>query len=216
MTPRSLLLSAALLLAAGTLAAEQPVFDFPLTPAARPALVRICARIAQNHVVEGTFTQKKHVQRLSKDFVSQGRFIFAVDKGILWDVLTPFPSTTIMTRDRLVQRTPGGRTSVLDGAANPVFRRFADTLQAVFSGDLKAIEEEFDLFFDDRQEVPWRLGLVPRDSVVRAVISSMEIAGDVYVGELIVKEAGADTVRYSFSDVRTPAALSADEEKLFF
>jgi outer membrane lipoprotein-sorting protein len=167
-------------------------------------------------VVEGTFTQTKHLKRLSKDFVSRGRFIFAADRGILWDVLTPFPSTTIVTRDRLVQRTPEGRTSVLDASANPVFRQVADTFQAVFSGNLKAFEEEFDLFFNNQEDVPWHLGLVPKDTAVRAVIPSMEIAGDAYVQELLVNEAGADTVHYSFSDVRTPSTLSADEEKLFF
>jgi Outer membrane lipoprotein carrier protein LolA len=216
MSPRSLLLVAVLSLAAGKVVADQSVFSSPLTAAGRPALSRICARISQETVVEGAFTQTKHLKRLSKDFVSRGRFIFAVDKGILWEVVTPFPSTTIITRARLVQRTPQGGTSVLDGSANPVFRRFADTLQAVFSGNLKAIEEEFDLFFVDRGESTWRLGLIPKDNAMRAVVASMEIAGDSSLREVLVTEAGADTVRYSFSDVRTPGALGADEEKLFF
>ena len=217
MRSRSLVILAAILsLGAGRLVAEQSVFASRLTAASRPALARICSRISQDPVVEGTFTQTKHLKRLSKDFVSKGRFIFAVDRGILWDVRVPFPSTTVITRDRLVQRTPQGGTSVLDGSANPVFRRFADTLQAVFSGNLKTIEEEFDLFFTDRGDASWRLGLVPKDSAMRAVVSTMEIGGDTSVREVLVSEAGEDTVRYSFSDVRTPAALTADEEKLFF
>lgn len=211
-----ILLAAALCLATGRAAAEQSIFDFPLTPASRPALSLVGSGIARNAVVEGTFTQTKHLQRLSKDFVSRGRFIFAVDKGILWEVLSPFPSTLVMTRDRLVQRTPQGGTSILDGSANPVFRRFADTLHAVFSGNLQAIEEEFDLFFAGGRDLPWRLGLVPRDSTVRALMTSIEITGDVYVREVLLKEAGADTVKYSFSDLRSPEALSADEEKRFF
>jgi len=207
---------AALSLAAGRLAAERSVFAFPLVPESRPALERVCGRIALDAVVEGSFTQTKHLERLSKDLVSRGRFLVAAGRGILWEVLTPFPSTTIMTRDRLVQRTPAGEASVLEGSANPVFRRFADTLQAVFSGNLKLIEEEFELFFAGREGAAWRLGLVPKDSALRALISSLQIAGDRYVREILLSEAGADTVRYSFSDLRSREALTADEEKLFF
>jgi hypothetical protein len=210
------LVLAALSLAAGRLAAEQSVFDFPLAPASRPALERACGRIALDAVVEGSFTQTKHLERLSKDFVTRGRFVVAADRGILWEALTPFPSTTIMTRDRLVQRTPEGGTSVLEGSAIPVFRRFADTLQAVFAGNLRVIEEEFQVFFAEGQGEAWRLGLVPKDSALRALISSMQIAGDRYVREILLSEAGADTVRYSFSDLRSREALTADEEKLFF
>ncbi len=212
---RSLLLAAALLPAAAGLAAAQSVFSSPLGPATRPALVELCGRIARQAVVQGSFTQVKHVSRLSKDFVSQGRFLFAGQRGILWEVLAPFPSTTIMSRERLVQRTPGGRQSVLEAGANPVFRRFADTLQAVFSGNLGAMEAEFDLFFLPGQGGPWRLGLVPRDQAMRALISSLQITGEEYLREVLLSEAGGDTVRYSFAEARSAEALTADEEELF-
>jgi hypothetical protein len=213
---RLLALAACLCAAAPHLRAEASVFASPLTPAARPVLARVCGRISRDPVVAGGFTQVKHLKRLSKDFTSRGRFLFAVDKGILWEVLTPFASTTVITRERLVQRTPAGKTSTLEGGANPVFRRFADTLQAVFSGKLEHIEGEFDLFFDPRGETSWRLGLVPRDPTLKGVIASMEISGSEHLREVLLTEAGGDTVRYTFTDARSREALTADEDRLFF
>jgi hypothetical protein len=211
----AVLLPAVLLTVAAGPAAGQAVFSSPLTAVSRPALVELCARIARQAVVQGRFTQVKHVRRLSKDFVSRGRFLFAGQRGIVWEVQAPFPSTTVMSRQRLVQRTPDGGQSVLEGGANPVFRRFADTLQAVFSGNLAAMEAEFEVFFLPERGGSWRLGLVPREQALRALIASLQISGGEYLGEVLLSEAGGDTVRYTFTEARSAEALGADEEELF-
>jgi outer membrane lipoprotein-sorting protein len=178
--------------------------------------VRVCDRIRDDAIVRGSFSQVKTLARLSKSFISRGRFVFAVDRGILWELDTPFASTTIITGDRLVQRDPDGKTSILDGSANPMFRRFAETLQAVFAGNLAVIEEQFDLYFEGQAETQWRLGLVPKDATVRGVIASLEISGDTHLREVLLTEADQDTVRYTFTDIQSAGALTPDEARLFF
>jgi len=216
MKARIFLFTAVMSLASLSLAAQHSVFTSPLTPASRPSLVRVCDRIRDDAIVRGSFSQVKTLARLSKSFISRGRFVFAVDRGILWELDTPFASTTIITGDRLVQRDPDGKTSILDGSANPMFRRFAETLQAVFAGNLAVIEEQFDLYFEGQAETQWRLGLVPKDATVRGVIASLEISGDTHLREVLLTEADQDTVRYTFTDIQSAGALTPDEARLFF
>ena len=97
-----------------------------------------------------------------------------------------------------------------------MFRRFAETLQAVFAGNLAVIEEQFDLYFEGQAETQWRLGLVPKDATVRGVIASLEISGDTHLREVLLTEADQDTVRYTFTDIQSAGALTPDEARLFF
>jgi hypothetical protein len=173
-----------------------------------------CERIAANPVVTGSFTQTKRIVRLKKDFVSTGAFIFSGQLGVYWEVKKPFPSTTIMTADKLVQKTADGRASVMDAAGNATFKRFADTIQAVFAGRIAAMEKDFLLYFLP-QGTGWRLGLVPKEASVRKVIASMEIEGERYIKNFRLTEGTGDLVTYQFADSRFVQELGDHEKQLF-
>ena len=204
------LLSGCLLVAS----AENSIFEAPVTQANRETLNAVCTRIAANPVVRGSFSQTKHLSRLKKDFSAAGTFLFSTSDGVLWNVEKPYPSSMIMTRERLVQTTKGGKTSVLDGSGSTVFKRFADTLQAVFAGRLIVLEQDFQLYFAGTAS-QWRVGLVPREETVKALIQSLEISGDEYIRTLKLVEAGGDTTLYSFHDSASSAGLAANERAAF-
>ena len=207
-------LALCLILGAGNLAAETSVFDHPVTPASREALLAAAQRIASNPVVSGDFIQTKRITRLKKDFVSTGDFIFSGQDGVYWHVQKPFPSTIIMLSDKLVQKTANGKTSVMDAAGNAVFQRFADIIQAVFAGRIAGIENDFNLFYLPDGE-GWRLGLVPREAAVRKVIAAMEIQGQRSIDSFRLTEANGDLVVYQFSGKQFPAQLDETQKQLF-
>jgi outer membrane lipoprotein-sorting protein len=204
----------ALLFLAGGAHAEESVFDHPVTDANRAAMQAVCARIAANPNVVGSFTQTKRITRLKKDFVSTGSYIFSGQLGVYWEVKKPFPSVTVMTADKLVQKTASGRSSVLDATGNATFKRFADTIQGVFAGRVAAMEKDFTLYY-----LPvgtgWRLGLVPKEATVKKVIAAMEIEGERFIARFRLSEGSGDTVSYQFADSRFVQELSADEKQLF-
>lgn len=184
---------------------------FAETGAAEAALKSLGARPA----VRGSFVQTKHIPRLGRDLVSKGEFIVSPAKGVYWKVLSPFPSEIIMHADRMVQRSPGGKESVMEAAGNPVFKMFADTFRALFAGRLDAIRDNFAVTTEALEKGGWRINLTPRDKSVQAVVSAILVEGAKTIERLTIKETSGDSVRYDFTILDASEGLDAREEALF-
>jgi hypothetical protein len=196
--------------------AERPdeVFSRPVDARTRVAMNDSFGRLAEKAVVSGTFVQTKRIKRLGRDLSSKGDFIFSAKDGVYWKVLAPFPSTVIMTPTRLVQRSPEGATSVLDSKDSAVFKRIADTMQAVFSGSTAALEAEFAVYFQGDAS-SWRLGLIPKEKAVRDIAASILVEGGDSIRSMRLVEATGDAVTYSFTTTRRADGLEASERGLF-
>ena len=197
-------------------ASAQDVFSHPLNDRTHREVKTVTQRLASRPVIKADFRQTKTVARLSRTFISTGTMIFSVERGLLWQVQTPVAGATVMTRNRIAQKSPSGRISVIAGGAHDTFRRFAAIMQAVFSGDDILIEKEFNVFFRRTGGRRWEIGLVPKDTTVKGVIASLEIRGDDDLDGFVLREAGGDHVEYSFSRITYPATLSPADEKAFF
>ncbi|RPJ08424.1 MAG: outer membrane lipoprotein carrier protein LolA [Spirochaetaceae bacterium] len=197
-------------------ATAQDVFSHPMDEASKPQVILICNRMGQHKVIKASFTQTKTITRLSRTFTSTGRMIFDVARGLLWEVRDPFPSATVMTRDRIAQRSSSGKISVLPASNNDTFRRFSATMQAVLNGDFKSIENGFVIHFMMPSDGRWIIGLVPRDRTLLGVIKAMEIWGASDLEGFSLKEASGDSVTYKFSGVSYPEKLDINDEKAFF
>jgi hypothetical protein len=195
-------------------AGAEDLFSTPVAADSKKAMEASIGALSEKPVVAGTFIQSKRIRRLGRDLVSKGQFVFSAKDGIWWNVLSPYPTTILMTEDRLVERSPDGKSSVLDASKNPAFKRFATILRAVFSGDLTILGREFDLYYDAAGS-SWRLGLVPHDPSMREIVASMEIDGDATVRSMKLREAGGDVITYEFTTTRSGDAPDADERKLF-
>jgi hypothetical protein len=192
---------------------SDPVFAHPLKESTRPAMAASFGALAGKAVVAGSFTQSKRIKRLGRDLVSKGEFLFSTELGVYWNILSPYPSTIVMTAQRLVQKSPEGETSVIDAKDNLVFKRIAGTMQAVFSGDLAALESEFAVYFQgDRGS--WRLGLVPKEKTVREVVASLVVEGGDSIKAMRLAEGSGDVVSYAF--VTTKASESLEEKERGF
>ncbi len=184
----------------------------PLGPGNRSTIVEIFKTIGTHPIAKGTFTQTKKLTRLGRSFVSKGNFIFSAKDGLLWNIKTPFASVLLMANDRMVQRTPDGRESVMGG--NEVFKRFSHTIQAVFKGDTGLVEVEFVISFTS-VDGNWYLKLEPRDKSFRSIIATMFIRGRQFIESFRIVESTGDSVDYVFSDTFFPERLSLEEEKFF-
>jgi hypothetical protein len=193
---------------------SDPVFSHPLGADARPAMNASFGRLSEKAVVAGSFVQTTRVQRLGRNLVSKGEFLFSAKDGVYWKLTSPYPSSIVMTATKLVQVSESGEKSVIEAKDNLVFQRVAGTMQAVFSGRPEALEREFEAYFQGDAS-SWRLGLVPKDKSVRGIVASLVVEGGDSIRALRLNEASGDVVTYSFETARKADDLAEGERGLF-
>jgi hypothetical protein len=195
-------------------ATADPVFSRPVSAETRAAMADSFGRLSEKAVVSGTFVQTKRIQRLGRDLVSKGEFLFSSKDGVYWKLTSPYPSTIVMTATKLVQVSESGETSVIDSKDNAVFKRIAGTMQAVFSGSLEALEADFKVHFQGNPS-SWRLGLVPKEKSVRDIVASIVVEGDESIRRLTLAEGSGDFIVYAFATTRRADELEESERGLF-
>jgi hypothetical protein len=133
-------------------------------------------RVAQVTVLRGEFTQEKRIEGFKNPLRSQGRFLLARDKGVVWTTLKPFPSEVVLTRDRILSRQRDGSTRVeLDARSKPALRAVNEMMFALMSGDVKALTGRFDAQPQLLPNNGWKLVLKPKP--VRSRRRSIDHAG---------------------------------------
>ena len=181
------------------------------------ALSAVQQRVAQVTVLRGEFTQEKRIEGFKNPLRSQGRFLLARDKGVVWTTLKPFPSEVVLTRDRILSRQRDGSTRVeLDARQQPAMRAVNEMMFALMSGDVKALTGRFDAHPQLLPNNGWKLVLKPKPGAVAQAFNSITLEGDRYVRRVGIDERNGDTTQLQFSGMtETPARLTADEAHRF-
>lgn len=181
----------------------------------------IFSSLSYSSVVKGDFLMEKSVASIKRPLKSSGKFIFSPE-GILWQTLRPFPSSTAITKNSIIQTLPDGSKSVADGSSNEVFKSVAGTVSSVFSGNQAALEDYFLIDSFSSSSSAWSMALAPKDSTISSVIKKIELSGSF---ELPSARATLDTIRIiqGENDFTSYTLLNkeyrqelTDEEKAFF
>lgn len=182
-------------------------------PAADTGLTMVQQRVAKVAVLRGEFAQEKRVAGFKNPLRSQGRFVLARDRGVVWTTLKPFPSEIVVTRERIysIQRD-GSRRIEMDGSRQPALRGINQMMLALVAGDLQSLAARFDAQASALPGQGWKLSLTPKSAALAKAFARIELQGDRYVREARIVEAGGDTTMLDFSALsETPASLSRDE-----
>lgn len=175
------------------------------------------ARLAQPAVLRGQFEQSKQLEGFRQPLVSRGDFLLVRDRGVAWDTREPFASTTLLTRERLLTRLPDGSQRVLlDAADSPGMAAVNALLLALVAGDLPALAERFQLAETLAADGRWTLVLTPEEAGLRQAFARITLAGDRFVREVVIEEAGGDVTTLRFVALADePAAPTPDEAARF-
>lgn len=184
----------------------------PSSPA--KAATAALENLSKDAVVFGSFKQVKHIQKISRDFESTGNFIIADGQGIVWDVQKPFKNSLVITDSKMVQRSANGSVSTMNASENAVFAEFSKTIQSVFSGNMKLLEQNFTVKFDKRQD-RWVMTLVPKEKTIRQVIQSIELSGKETLSAVAILDGDGNTMTYTFIDQKNGTALTEAQKKFF-
>ncbi len=197
---------AVLLALAGALA-------WPADARADDALAVVQQRLAAVEVLRGQFTQERQVAGFQNPLRSQGDFLLARGKGVIWRTRAPIASEQLVTENGVVMRPQATATGATGGAGQ---RMFGQMLLALMAGDLQGLSERFDI---QAQELPaerWQLQLRPRSSRLGRMLKQIDLEGGRYVSVVTVQDVAGDTTTITFSQLQPlPAKLTADEAARF-
>jgi outer membrane lipoprotein-sorting protein len=199
---RSILIAMALLLALPCFAAEGD---------------SIRDRLAKPAVLRGKFEQTRHLQGFRNALSSQGDFVVARERGVIWETRKPFPSTTVISKSRVLTRQADGSTEIVfDKSHAPAAGIVNALMLALLGGDLDALSKYFTLKESALPEGAWRVELTPRKSALAHVFERIVLQGDRYVRSVHLEEKGGDVTDIVFqSMLETPAELDPSEARQF-
>jgi hypothetical protein len=180
-------------------------------PQGDPNLRKIQALLAKPAVMCGRFEQAKTLVGLRRPVRSSGRFCVAVEKGVLWTTLLPFPATLRLTKDEIVESRDGQVTKRLSAHQEPAVGIINDLLFSLLQGDLSRLTSGFAIgsTVEDRE---WKAKLVPNEGGMKRIIGSIDIHGTEFVQEITIHETSGDLTDIAFSGVVTGAAALLPEE----
>ena len=189
------------------------VFNYPLSPETTDAFLTTFSSLGEHPFVRGVFEQEKTLSRLGRSLKSSGNFLIAADLGMVWDTVSPFPSTLTLGKDYLVQSRPGGQRTILSAQGNETFIRLADVISTLFSGHSRGLLDNFAVFFIDG--AVWELGLTPIDRAIGTFAERIIMTGDRAIRTIEIHEQNGDTTYYVLRNHSYPTELNVNESALF-
>ena len=189
-----------------------------LTFAQNISMESICAELSKNKITKGNFIQEKTITKTGKVLKSSGNFIFS-ESGILWATEKPFPSTMILGKDFMIQVSADRTKKIMNAGGNGVFKNISSTLLAVFSNNVPALNDKFNIEFNTQKE-NWTVILKPKDSTVAAFMNSIVLNGNsssakTEIISVELTEAKGNKVLYKFINQTHPEELTEDEKTFF-
>lgn len=176
----------------------------------------VAARLADAPVIRGQFAQTRKLSDFSNPLVSRGDFVLAKGRGVVWATREPFASSLLVTPDRLVMRGADGKVQQqMQADSQPAMRVVGESMIAVLRGDLRSLQTRFDVTGKLVGKAGWALTLTPTDAGMRRVFTRIELAGDRFVRDVRLEEAGGDSTVVKMIGPVSAASLTPAEEQRF-
>jgi outer membrane lipoprotein carrier protein len=166
---------------------------------------------ASINTIQSTFVQKKQLEFLDETIISNGTFWFKKDNNLRWAYHEPF-EYVIVIHDGKFQILDGEQLSAYDIESNPAFAEINNLIVNMVRGNITDERFEMSALENSNQ---YLVKLVPKDPVLKDVISSMEIyfnKSDLTVEEVVMRESEKDYTVITFIDKQINEAI---EDRVF-
>jgi hypothetical protein len=179
---------------------------------AAPVLSQLSARLDQARVIHAEFNQTKTLQALKRPLRTSGRLVFARGQGVLWLIDKPYQASYALSAESVTEIKPDGGRKVRPAREVPALAQVGRVFQAIFQGDIKGLEEHFEVTVSGDAE-HWRIDLAPKPALER-FLKGIVARGGRFLDVIEIEEAGGDHTRIEFHGSRLDAPLSAAEVDL--
>ena len=184
--------------------------DLHAADTSAPLLQQVLAGLARHEAVRADFVQTRSNPALAKPQESQGRLLFVLGRGMLWQAQAPVAETLAFSGRRAARVDLQGQPHPLRNARGVA--QISEMLQAMLAGRSDEVSRQFDVTASGTA-AQWTLRLVPKQERVARVLGSVELSGrDFLEGIRIVMHDGGDT-DIRFSHTRDAGALSGLEKR---
>ncbi|ARU05061.1 hypothetical protein CCO03_10495 [Comamonas serinivorans] len=131
--------------------------------------------LAKHPSGDATFVETKHLALLAQPLVSKGTLNYAPPDKLAIRTTEPKPEAIVVDGDWL-SRTADGKTRRIQLSAQPEATGIIEGIRGSLSGNRTALDQNFELSVSGSAN-QWRMGLVPKDSRVRKLITRIAIEG---------------------------------------
>ncbi|HEY2022358.1 outer membrane lipoprotein carrier protein LolA [Paraburkholderia sp.] len=188
----------AVLVAGALFAAACPAHAAPTD--GNPALVsQIASHLAAANGVRAQFTQTQTLAAMKQPLVSTGSLLFLRERGVIWQIATPYKATYVITDAGVAEFDANGQrvtTHSAQGARGVA--QVSKMMRAMLGGDLSALYSQFDVRAEG-SAAHWRMQLTPNQPQIAQSVKGLQMSGGDYLQSLRVALANGDTTQLDFT-----------------
>ena len=168
--------------------------------AGNPALVsQIASHLAQAKGVRAQFTQTQTLAAMKQPLVSTGSLLFFRDRGVIWQIDTPYKATYVITDAGVAEVDANGqRVTAHSAQGTRGVAQVSKMMRAMLGGDLSALYSQFDVQAEG-SAAQWRMQLTPNQPQIAQSIKGLQMNGGDYLQSLRITLANGDVTKLDFA-----------------
>lgn len=148
-------------------------------------------------VLVAEFTQRRTMEGIPRPLISEGKLTFWQGHGLIWQTLSPFPSTLILTQQGIHELKNGQ----LVQNAVPQQKSFFNIMSNVLSGQFEMLKG-FDITQSSQSAHEWEVTLTPHRKDLALIFHSITLRGDAYLTKITIKRPQGDVDEIDFSHIK--------------
>jgi hypothetical protein len=180
------------------------------------AQLAIGPSLAPGQTLHGGFEQARNLKGITSTLKSDGTFVLAPSKGLIWRIQDPIQTTTVITPAGIRQIVNGSEVQRIEAAKVPFIAHFYDMLNGALMGDWTAMRHDFSVETTGNRDA-WRTLLTPLhpNDPIAGMLASIVISGGKMVDSVEIRRTNGDSERIAFLDQAVSSvALSGDDARL--
>ena len=198
------------------IALSAPSFAAQPASASDTGLVsQIATHLAQAKGVRAQFTQTQTLSAMKQPLVSTGSLVFFRERGVIWQIDTPYKATYVITDTGVSEVNANGqRTNSRSSDGVRGVAQVSRMMRAMLGGDLSALYAQFDVHADGTP-AQWRMQLTPNQPQLAQSIKGLEMSGGDYLQALRITLVNGDVTRIDFANSAAVSELPTADRTLF-
>jgi outer membrane lipoprotein-sorting protein len=184
-------------------------------PADTALVSQIAAHLAQPKGVRAQFTQTQTLAAMKQPLVSNGTLLFFRERGVIWQIDTPYKAIYVITDAGVAQVDASGHRVGTRSAQSPRgVAQVSKMMRAMLGGDLSALYSQFDVSAEG-SAAQWRMRLTPNQPQLAQSIKGLDMSGGDYLQSLRITLANGDVTSLEFANSTAVAEPAPAERSLF-
>ena len=187
-----------------------------LLPSACLAQLTIGPSLAPDQTLHGRFVQARNLKGIESTLKSDGTFVLAPGRGLIWRTEDPIHTITVITPAGIRQIVDGSEVQRIEAAKVPFIAHFYDMLNGALMGNWTAMRHDFSVETTENRDA-WRTLLTPLRPTdpIGGMLASIVITGSKMVDGVEIRRTNGDSERIAFLDQSISSiALSGEDARL--